>query len=211
MSADPSGVALIGMDPGYEAPYFLDVAREVFDGPLADRGLSYVGDHRRVTACWASATRFLEVGYMPETMPRYELLLGVGEDEDPSLGPRTSQNGIGVWRLLPQDISPQIADWRFDGPDALRRELRRAWEQAVVPYVLPLWEQSGRLARLIAHHNDELSAEEARTTDDRLLRFARSEFDAGRFAQAANAYGELSSDALTRADQTRLDIARRRL
>jgi hypothetical protein len=120
-------------------------------------------------------------------------------------------NSIGVWRLLPPETAPAIADWRFDSPQMLRQELRRAWNEAVIPHVVPLWDEDGRLAALIAEQNDELGEAHKRSMDDRLLRHARAEFDAGRFANAVHAYDELADEQLTPADHKRLEIARRRL
>ena len=193
----------------YQADYFVPVARETLDPLLAEQGFEYVGDHRGVTAYWANGPRFFRVGYLPETKPRYELLLGVGEHEGSPLEPKSSTDSIGVWRLLPPETAPAIADWRFDSPQMLGQELRRAWNEAVVPHVVPLWDEDGRLAALIAEHNDELDEADRRSMDDRLLRHARAEFDARRFASAVHAYDELSDEQLTAADRKRLQIARR--
>lgn len=195
---------------GYQAEYFVPVARDTLDALLAKEGFSYVGDHRGVTAYWSDGPRFFRVGYLPETKPRYELLLGVGEHDGSPLEPKSSRNSIGVWRLLPPETAPAIADWQFDSPEMLRQELLRAWNEAIIPHVIPLWAQDGRLAGLIAEHNDELNEADKRSMDDRLLRHARAEFDAGRFAEAVDAYDELSDEQLTPADRKRLEIARRR-
>ncbi|MEA2408402.1 MAG: hypothetical protein QOE69_2521 [Thermoleophilaceae bacterium] len=195
---------------GYEAEYFLPTVREVLDPRLAEHGFRYAGDHRGVTAYWASDGQFFRVGYLPETTPRYELLLGVGESESTPLEPKSSSNSIGVWRLLPADVAPEIANWRFDSPQALRDELLRAWEEVVVPFVVPILNGEDELARLIAEHSDEITDEGEQLMDERLLRHARSEFDAGRFAEASHAYDELGGEALTQADRKRARIARQR-
>jgi acetyl esterase/lipase len=195
----------------YQADYFIPVVREVLDEPLAAHGFTYAGDHRDVTAYWTSGRLFFRVGYLPETMPCYELLLGIGLDDASPLEPKSSANSIGVWRLLPGDVAPQIANWRFDAPERLRRELGRAWTEAIVPYVTPLWSDPDELARLIAGHDDELAQEDQQRMNDRLLRYARSEFAAGHFPDAVHAYDELPAHELTRADRKRIELARRRM
>lgn len=195
---------------GYKANYFLATVKEVFDPLLRDHGFSYVGDHREVTAYWTAGDRFFRVGYLPETRPDYELVIGVGESENSPLKPKSSTNSIGVWRLLPSVLAPQIADWRFDTPQSLREELRRAWTEAIAPYVLPLLSESHRLGWLIEEHHDELAEEDENLMQNRLLAYARAQFEAGRFAEAIHAYDELGEGPLTRADRKRLEIARRR-
>jgi hypothetical protein len=195
----------------YQAEYFLATVRDVLDPLLADHGFSYAGDHRGVTAYWVAGPRFFRVGYLPETMPQFELLLGVGESEGSPLEPKSSSNSIGVWRLLPSEVAPQIANWRFDSPQALKKELLRAWEEAITPFVAPIWSDQELLARVISEHSDELIEEDEALMQDRLLRHARAEFDSGRFADAIHAYDELDDDALTQADRKRVEIARRRL
>jgi hypothetical protein len=195
----------------YEAEYFLPTVREVLDPLLAGEGLSYEGDHREVTAYWAAGDRFFRVGYLPETKPDYELVIGLGEADGSPLGPKSSTNSIGVWRLLPRDVAPQIADWRFHSPESLREELRRAWSEAVAPYVLPLLSKEHQLSQLIEEHNYELAEEDENLMQNRLLAYARVQFETGRFAEAIHAYDELGDEPLTRADRKRLEIARRRL
>lgn len=196
---------------GYYADYFAAVARQALDDLLAEHGFKYVGDHRNVTLYWSDGSHFFRVGYLPETTPRYELLLGVGEEEDVVPAPKSAHNSVGVWRLLPPDIAPQIVDWRFDSPQQLERELRRAWTEAIVPYVLPALEEEGCVRRVIAEQSGEARAERERLMDGRLLRFARQQFDARQFARAVQAYDELPADALTAADRKRREIAQRRM
>lgn len=141
----------------YKANYFLPAAREVLDRLLADHGFSYAGDHRGVSAYWVADGQFFRVGYLPETKPNYELLMGVGESEGSPLEPKSSSNSVGVWRLLPPEVAGNIVDWRFDSPQALKDGLRRAWTEAIVPYVVPVWSDRDRLARAIEEHNDELT------------------------------------------------------
>jgi hypothetical protein len=195
----------------YQAEYFLATVRDVLDPLLAEPGFRYVGDHRGVTAYWVAGPSFFRVGYLPETMPQYELLLGVGESEGSPLEPKSSSNSIGVWRLLPPEVAPQIANWRFNSPQALKNELLRAWEEAIKPFVAPIWSDQEHLARVIFEHSDELTEEDEELMQDRLLRHARAEFDSGRFADAIHAYDELDDAALTQADRKRVEIARRRL
>lgn len=196
---------------GYEAQYFLRTVREILDPLLADNGFSFAGDHRGVTAYWMAGDQFFRVGYLPETKPDYELVMGLGESKGSPLEPKSSSNSIGVWQLLPPDIAPQIADWRFDGPQSLKEELRKAWTDAVAPYVLPLRSDSHRLAQLIEEHNDELTEEDENLMQNRLLTHARAQFEAGRFVQAIHAYDELGDEPLTQSDRKRVEIARRRL
>jgi hypothetical protein len=106
---------------------------------LADYGFRYHGDHGGVTLYWVRGDLFFRVGYLPETIPDYELLIGLGISEDSPLTPKNSENSIGVWRLLPAGIAPELANWRFASPPALRDELVRAWADAIVPYVAPAW------------------------------------------------------------------------
>lgn len=56
-----------------------------------------------------------------------------------------------------------------------------------MPYVVALWADHNRLDRLIAEHRDELGDDEQALMKDRLLRPARAEFAAGRFAPALQA------------------------
>ncbi len=195
----------------YEAEYFLPAVREVLDPLLGDEGFRYAGDHREVTAYWTAGDRFFRVGYLPETKPDYELVIGLGQSEGSPLQPKSSTNSVGVWRLLPRDVAPQIADWRFHSPESLSQELRRAWREAVAPYVLPLLSEGNRLGRIIEEHNDELTEDDENLMEDRLLAHARAQFEAGNFAEAVHAYDELGEEPLTRADRKRLEIARRRL
>jgi hypothetical protein len=196
---------------GYEADYFLRTVREVLDPLLRDHGFSYAGDHRGVTAYWTADERFFRVGYLPETKPDYELVIGLGMSRGSPLEPKSSTNSVGAWRLLPRDVAPQIADWRFDSAQSLSEELRRAWKEAVAPYVLPLLREKHRLRRAIEEYNSELANEDANLMDNRLLAYARAQFEAGSFAGAVHAYDELGEQRLTRADQKRLKIARQRL
>jgi len=195
----------------YHAEYFLPVVRNVLDPLLEREGFHYAGDHREVTAYWTAGDPFIRVGYLPETMPDYELLIGVGQAEGSPLQPTSPADSIGVWRLLPHDLAPRIADWRFHSPESLEAELRRAWDEVLGPYALPLLSEGDRLSQLIEEQNDELAEEEERLMDDRLLAFARAQFEAGRFAEAIHAYDRLRPDSLTRSDRKRLEIARRRL
>lgn len=178
----------------YEAEYFLRTVRDVLDPLLEDHGFTYIGDHRAVTAYWAAGDRFLRVGYLPETSPKYELVIGLGESDVSPLEPKSSTNSIGIWRLLPDDAAPQIADWRFDSPQALREELRRAWSEAVAPYVLPVWSEGQKLTQLVRHHTDELTREDETLMRNRLLAYARTQFEAGRFIEAVHAYHELGDE-----------------
>jgi hypothetical protein len=196
---------------GYHAKYFIPTVRLVLDPLFAEYGFAYAGDHRAVTAYWVSGRLFFRVGYLPETKPNYELLMGIGKDENSPLEPKSSRNSVGLWRLLPPEIAPQMGDWRFDSPRTLEDELQRAWTEAVVPFATPVWSDEDRLARLIADHNDEITEEDERLMHDRLLKYARAEFDAGRFSQAIHAYDALDEDALTSADHKRMEIARRRM
>jgi hypothetical protein len=194
----------------YMADYFLSTARAVLDPLLSEHGFSYVGDHRGVTAYWRAGDQFIRIGYLPETAPRYELLIGVGEASGPLLEPKSSSNSIGVWRVLPAEIAPSVANWRFDSALSLDEELRRAWSDALVPYVLPLSTDPGQLAALIEEHADELTAEDEQLMHDRLVSHARAEFDAGRFASAVHAYDEIGEETLAPPDRKRLEIARKR-
>jgi len=202
--------ATSGMPAGYEAAYFVPTVRRTLDDLFAERGFGYAGEFRGVSVCWACDSRFVSVGYMPETLPRYELL-GAGEADVSAQQLPSRGNEVGVWRLLPPDIAPQIADWRFDSPQALERELRRAWSQAIVPYVMPALQENGRLRNVFAQQNAEADAERRHQLDARLLRHAREQFSAGRFAETVKAYDELPADALTAADRKRRDIAWRRM
>ena len=80
-----------------------------------------------------------------------------------------------------------------------------------MPFVAPIWSDDDELARLIAEHSDELTEEDEKLMQDCLLRYARAEFDAGRFAEALHAYDEIEEEALTQADRKRAQIARQRL
>lgn len=195
---------------GYLVEYFLPTVREVFDPLLAQQGFEWVGDHEEVSAYWASGPRFLRVGYLPETSPRYELLLAVGESERSPLEPATSETSVGVWRLLPEEDVERIADWTFDSPEALERELRRAWQEAVEPYVLPVLEQDGRLAEIIAAHEDEFDEEDLAYEREQVLAHARAAFDMGRYDDAIEAYEQVAEDALKASDRKRLEMARTR-
>lgn len=195
---------------GYEAPYFLPTVREVLDPLLSQRRFIYAGDYREVSAYWRAGDVFLRVAYLPETTPRYELQMSVGLSEADPVGPKLSGNSVALWRLLPSDVDPATLSWRFDSAEALERQLRRAWAEVVLPYGIPLAGQRDRLAEAIQAQNDEASANAARMMDDRLLKFARAEFDAGRFAEAVHAYAELDEQALARADRKRFELARRR-
>jgi len=110
-----------------QVDYFVPIAREVLDRPLGEHGFKYAGTYRGLSAFWSRGPVFVRVGYLAETMPEYELLLGVGRSDSSPIAPKTSDNSIGVWRLLPEDEAERIANWRFDSPDRLRRELQRAW------------------------------------------------------------------------------------
>ncbi len=195
----------------YQVEYFLPTVREVLDPLLAKQGFNYAGNHRGVTAYWVCGSRFFRAGYLAESLPCYELLLGVGEFEGSPLEPKSSSNSVGLWRLLPPEVAPDIADWRFDGPEALSEELRRAWQEAFAPFVMPIWGDGRRLRRLIAEHNDEITGEDEKLMQDRLLRYARQEFEAGRFLESKHAYDQLGEEALTSADRKRAEIARRHL
>jgi hypothetical protein len=194
----------------YEVDWFLPVVRETLDDLLAAEGFDYIGDYEGVRANWASGPQVLSVGYLPETSPSYELQLSVSEDEQP-LQPQIFGNSLGVWRLLPPDrVREIVTNWRFDGPQQLRETLLRAWREAILPYAIPLRDQEGRLAALIAEQDDELREKERRFMDDRLLRFARGQFADGHYDEAVGAYEQLDDERLTAADRKRLDIARRR-
>lgn len=200
------------LDPGrYRAEYFLPTLRKVLDPLLREHGFEYAGHHRGVTAYWVSDHRFFRVGYMPETTPKYELLIGVGISESSPIEPKSSRDSVGVWRLLPPETAPQIADWEFRSPETLEQALLAAWTEAVLPFVVPLWSDDDRLAEVIAEYNDELTREDDRLMEDRLRRYARTEFDAGRFAEATAAYEALDEAALTSSDRKRMAIARRHL
>lgn len=196
---------------GYKVDYFVGVVRRVLDGPLAEHGFDYAGQFRDVGVYWARGRTYFSVGYMPETIPDYELIISVGEHDDPANVLDPAGSSVGVWRFVAPDLAPKLVDWRFDSPEALARELRRAWSEVIVPYVLPALEDEGRLGALIGEQNDDADAERERLMDDRLLRFARGQFQAGEFARSAQAYDELPPDALTAADRKRQDIARRRM
>jgi len=196
---------------GYKVDYFVAAVRRVLDGPLAEHGLDPAGEFRDVNVYWAHGRTYVSVGYMPETIPDYELLLSVGQHDDPANVLDPAGSSVGVWRFVPDDLVRELVDWRFDSPAALERELRRAWSEVIVPYVLPALEVEGRLGALIGEQNDDADAERERLLDDRLLRFARGRFQAGEFARSAQAYEELPEGALTAADRKRWDIARRRM
>ena len=196
---------------GYKVDYFVAVVRQVLDGPLAEHGFDDAGAFRDVGVYWARGRTYLGVGYMPETIPDYELIISVGEHDDPANVLDPAGSSVGVWRLVPPELVRDLVDWRFDSRAALERELRRAWSAVIVPYVLPALEDEGRLAALIGEQNDEADAERETLMDDRLLRFARGQFQAGAFARSAQAYDELPEEALTAADRKRRDIARRRM
>jgi hypothetical protein len=195
----------------YEAEYFIPTVRRAFEPLLAGLGFLYVGDFARVTAYWASDDeRFLSVGYMPETLPCYEMLLGIGRSALGSFDPPAAADTIGIWRLLPPDEVGTIANWRFDSREALTRELTRAWNEAMVPYVIPVLDEPGSLDRLVNEYRDELTPDDDRRMENRLLHYARGEFNAGRFSKAVSAYDEVADEYLTNADRKRIQIARRR-
>jgi len=192
----------------YKVGYFVPIARATLDGPLSAHGFSYGGDYRGVSAHRCNGSVFLTVSYLPETSPAYELQIAVGlGDVDPA-EPKSPANSIAVWRLLPSHLE-QIAGWRFDGPEKLSEQLRSAWTQAVLPYVEPLWYDEAALAHAIDEQRAQLAREDAQLMDERLLRHARAEFTAGRFADAVHAFGELPADRLTAADRKRVEIGRR--
>jgi hypothetical protein len=190
--------------------YFVTVARAVLDGPLAEHGFRYEGAHRGVTAYWTAGLRFFRVGYLAESSPDYELLIGVGRDEASPLSPKSATNSLGIWRLIPPELAPKLADWRFRDPQSLGEELARAWEEAVAPYALPILGDDEELSRAIEQSADEVADEDQRLMNQRLLRYARQTFGAGRFAEALSAYEQLPASELTGADLKRRAIARSR-
>jgi hypothetical protein len=193
----------------YKIDYFVPVTRTTLDGPLEDVGFRYAGNYRDVALTWCNESVSLSVSYLPETAPEFELQFAVGLGRDPD-GPKTPVDSVALWRLVPDDLQ-QLTSARFDGPQTLRAQLIEAWTQVVVPYAAPLWNDEAQLARLIDDQNAELAEEDVRFMDERLLRFARSEFQAGHHATAVHAYDELPEDRLTPADVKRLEIARRRM
>lgn len=194
----------------YRVEYFLPTVRAVLDPLLAEQGFRWIGDYREVSAYWGSGRRFLSFGYLPETSPDYELLLGVGESDESPLEPTTSETTVGVWRLLPEEEVERIASWSFDSPEALERELRRAWREAVMPYVFPVLEQGDRLAEIIAAHEDEFTEEDLAYEREQVLGHARAAFDMGRYDDALEAYGQVDEAAHKASDRKRIEIARRR-
>ena len=195
----------------YTVDYFVPVAREMLDAPLGEHGFAYAGDFRGVSLYWAAGPAFFNVAYLPETLPNYELLFGVGRDESPPVGPALADNSVGVWRLLPPDRASRIAaDWHFDSPEELREALRRAWDAAVLPYAMPTLRDDDELRRVIAAYDDEVTREDERMMNERLLEYARDEFAAGRFLQALQAYAEFPDEQLSNADRKRVELARRR-
>lgn len=194
----------------YYADYFLPTVREVLDGTLADYGFAYEGNHRGVSAYWSRGNCFFRVGYLPETSPMYELLMGIGVSTGSPLQPKAAANSVGIWRLLPRDADCRVAEWRFDGPARLRAELRRAWEEVVVPYAVPMLDDPDRLVPLLAQQSEQLRAEEERLRHGERLRRARADFREGRFAQAIHEYDGLAPEQLTRADRKRIELAQKR-
>jgi hypothetical protein len=190
--------------------YFAGVVHDVLDEYLRRYGFTYKGVHQGVSVYWTLGDLFFRVGYLAETAPDYELTMGTGLRSSSPLRPASSADSVGVWRLVPSGADPRLVEWVFDSPEGLREVLQHVRDHVVEPYVASLWKDRDRLRSLIAQHGREAEDERNRLLDERRIERARAEFDAGRYADAAHSYAEVDPNRLTRADQKRLELARRR-
>lgn len=190
--------------------YFVDVVHEVLDEYLRRQGFAYKGEHRQVTAYWTLDDLFFRVGYLTETAPDYELVMGTGLSSSSPLWPKSAADSVGVWRLLPTGADPGLVEWRFDSPERLREVLQQARNDVIEPFVAPMWKDRDRLRSLIGQQARETENEERELMDEQRVERARAEFDAGRYADAVRCYADVQPGRLTRADRKRLELARRR-
>lgn len=189
--------------------WFVSGARNALDGRLAAQGFSFACARRDIAVRWRRGDVFLDVSYLPESLPEYVILIDIGRGDGPVGAAQVS--AVPAWKLVPPEARPAAGEWRFGSRTDLSKILDRVWDAVIAPHLIPLCENPAQLDALIAARRAELDACDRQRRDEERVARARLEFDAGRYANAVASYGEVSSAAsLAAADRKRLEIARRR-
>jgi len=188
--------------------YFASVVRDVLDSPLSEHGFAFAEVRRGASVYWLrEADRvFFSVGYLSESAPDYELLVGTGLCSEYD-GTWVWAPGIGVHQLVPVPSALYVT---FANDEELRARLEDTWSQVISPHALPLIDDTARLRRIVEldeeRHEEELRLSAGR----RRLEEARRSFAEGQYAKAIEAYGGVPRRLLWPADEKRIAYATKR-
>ena len=91
------------------------------------------------------------------------------------------------------------------------RALESLRDDVLPTYAKPLWEDPQLLRQLINRTHSEQDAKDEAEEVERKRRQAEAAFQAGNYSETVNIYAEFSPVDLTRTDQKRFEIARRKM
>lgn len=182
------------------APYFQDVVRSELNKYFRNHG--FKGAATDDTAVrYLRDQVFVELAYMYETAPDYELTLSVGLVETDGLASRH----LPIWTLVSAE-EPRA--WKFSDPEALRSVLRHLVSTVFESAVRPLWQNKDELENRLEALEAKLQESSATKQDGDILRRARSAFASKQFDEALAAYVLLDEEQLSDVDRRRVAWAR---
>jgi hypothetical protein len=194
-----------------EPDFFKRTVRRTLDDRLAAVGFADGGSGPGPTEYWVRDDGvFFRVGFLKETAPQYELLIGTGIGHDPAGEQKSPLNAVPIWRLISEERARSIASWRFSDERELIDELDRLWVDGIEPCVLPYWRDVPALEREVELEANAARQEASDIENARAVAEARRAFGRGDYATTIRLFESAQSRGLSPSDQRKLDIARRR-
>ena len=185
-------------------PFFGPTCREVLDSYFQRYGFRPIESAESVRVSYTNSRQSVDFSYWVEDRPRCTVMVGIGEVGIGEAGV------ISVGEIIEiTDPADQYWTWEFRDADGLRDALVRIRDRVLPRYAAPLWQHPDVLHEGIASiRQKQRAAEEAeRITKQREL--AAIAFHNRDYAKVIRIYQEFPFNALSPADQKRLDLARK--
>lgn len=106
---------------------------------------------------------FVDISYLLETAPQYEIILTIGRSASDK---GTGEWSLPLWFLIPEDHPTRVSPWwKFNSPANLEEVLLRIQEEVLIPFAEPLMSDHEAL-RLQMERYRKLSEEDQRNQYD---------------------------------------------
>lgn len=131
-------------------PYFTESCRRWIGPHIASYGfiesdVTMIGE-----PIYRNGKLFVQVGYEPETFPRYSPTIVIGSGQS-KFDPQGKSCCVPLWFLIPQGSDERsYSFWTFGSSDELNTVLEKIWNQIIESYVRPLIDEPAFLNSAIA-------------------------------------------------------------